>query len=89
MSEEELSGVEISRALIPAIEEQMESAETPFVKGEYIRLTEEEGEEPEEAKMMMALCLADEIEALQLEGREFSLERYEKMLKFLPNLPEE
>lgn len=85
--EEDISAKELSSNLIPAVEQQMESAETPFVKEHFLRL-QEEGIEETEAKMMIALCLADEVETLQKEGREFNLLRYESMIQFLPILPE-
>lgn len=85
--EEDISAKELSTNLIPAVEQQMESEETPFVKEHYTRLVEE-GIEETEAKMMIALCLADEVETLQKEGREFNLLRYESMIQFLPILPE-
>ena len=87
MSEEDISGEELAESLVPAIEQQLESPETPFVMEHYKRLVDE-GEDPYEAKMMIALCLADEVEKLQLEGRDFNLERYKNMLQFLPALPE-
>lgn len=85
--EKDISAEELSEGLIPAVEQQLTSSETPFVKEHYERLLGE-GIEEREAKMMIALCLADEVETLQKEQREFSLSRYQQMLQFLPVLPE-
>ena len=84
---EELTGDELSDKLLPAVEEQINSPETPFVKEHYERLVNL-GEEAQEAKKMIALCLVDEVEMLQKECRPFNLSRYEQMLQFLPVLPE-
>lgn len=83
---EEITGEELSRSLIPAVEQQLESPDTVFVKEHFDRLLKEET--AEEAKMMIALCLADEVEVMQSEGRNFDLQRYQNMLSFLPVLPE-
>lgn len=87
MSEEGLTGEELSDKLMPAVEEQIASPETPFVREHYDRLRAE-GEEDREAKKLIALCLADEVEQMQLENRPFNLSRYEQMLQFLPVIPE-
>jgi len=84
---EEITGYELSEKLLPAVEEQMESSETVFVKEHYERLLGE-GEEEDEAKKLIALCLADEVEMMQKENRSFNLDRYEQMLQFLPIVPE-
>ncbi len=85
--EEDISAEELSESLIPAVEQQLISSETPFVKEHHDRLLGE-GIDGNEAKMMIALCLADEVETLQKENRDFSLSRYQQMLQFLPVLPE-
>lgn len=75
-------------ALLPAIEEQLSSAQTPFVKRAFDDLLEEEDIDDDEAKYMLAFCLADEIEKMSSEERPFNLERYEMLLALLPTLPE-
>lgn len=75
-------------ALLPAIEEQLTSPETPFVRGAYESLLGEDDIEEEEAKYMLAFCLADEIEKMKSENRAFNLERYQILLALLPALPE-
>jgi hypothetical protein len=79
---------EIIEMLIPAVEEQITSAETPFVKEAYQRLLNEPDIDEEEAKKMIAFCLADESERMMEDNREFNLERYKTMLSLLPTLPE-
>jgi len=78
---------EIIEQLIPAVEEQLTSKETPFVKKHFKRLLEL-GESEHEAKKMIALCLTDEANRLFIEQREFDTKRYQSMLENLPELPE-
>ena len=75
-------------ALLPAIEEQLTSPETPFVQSTYQSLLEEDDIDEAEAKYMLAFCLADEIEKMTNEERPFNLERYQMLLTLLPTLPE-
>jgi hypothetical protein len=75
-------------ALLPAIEEQLKSPDTPFVSQALATLLEEDDIEEAEAKYMLAFCLADEIEKMNKEGRGFHLERYQMLLSLLPTLPE-
>lgn len=75
-------------ALLPAIEEQLQSPDTPFVATALTHLLSLDEIESEEAKYMLAFCLADEIEHMEREKRPFKIERYEMMVNLLPNLPE-
>lgn len=75
-------------ALLPAIEEQLSSPETPFVTQAYETLLATDGIESEEATYMLAFCLADEIEKMTQEKRPFDSNRYEMLLKLLPALPQ-
>ena len=75
-------------SLLPAIEEQLTSPDTPFVPKALSHLLEQDDIEEEEAKYMLAFCLADEIEKMNREERPFSLERYKMLLALLPALPE-
>ncbi|MDQ8190423.1 hypothetical protein [Roseibacillus persicicus] len=75
-------------ALLPAIEEQLTSPETPFVASTLTSLSSEDDIEEEEAKYMIAFCLADEIEKMNREERPFDLERYKLLLTLLPALPQ-
>lgn len=73
--------------LIPAVEQQLESEQTPFVKEALLRLVKG-GEEESEVKMMIALCLADESNRMFIDKRGFDLVRYKSLLDSLPDLPE-
>lgn len=78
---------DLVKNLVPAIREQLQSKETPFVKKTMERLLKSEVEE-EEAEMMIALCLADETNRMFIDKREFDLQRYQGLLEALPELPE-
>jgi len=74
--------------LLPAIEEQLNSKETPYVREAYERILEEPDIEEDEAKAMLAFCLADEIEAMMTNERQFDSDRYQMLLSLLPVMPE-
>ena len=79
-------------SLIPAVEEQLTSRETTYVRKTYQRLLklDDEGEEIDEelAKKMIALCLADESNRMFIDKRNFDELRYQELLNALPELPE-
>lgn len=79
---------EFLESLIPAVEEQMGSAVTPFVKETFDRLISDPEILEADAKMMIALCLGDETERMLDEERGFDLKRYHTLLTLLPTLPE-
>ena len=74
--------------LLPAIEEQLNSPETPYVREAFERILTEPDIEEDEAKAMLAFCLADEIEAMMSDEREFDGNRYQMLLTLLPVMPE-
>lgn len=74
--------------LLPAIEEQLSSPETPYVREAFERILEEPDIDEEEARAMLAFCLADEVEAMMSEEREFDADRYQMLLSLLPVMPE-
>jgi len=78
---------DLVKNLVPAVREQLESSETPFVKRAMKRLLAD-GEEESEVEMMMALCLADESNRMFIDKRGFDLKRYQELLDALPELPE-
>ena len=78
---------ELIQQLIPAVEQQLESPATPFVKDHFDALIEA-GESADEAKKMIALCLADETNRMFIEKRDFDLERYASLIEELPDLPQ-
>ncbi|MCH2065336.1 MAG: hypothetical protein MK194_16615 [Roseibacillus sp.] len=73
--------------LVPAVEQQLASPETPYVQETYQRLLQDPEIDEQEAKLMIALCLADESERMLDEESEFDTERYQTLLSFLPKLP--
>ncbi|MBJ07207.1 MAG: hypothetical protein CMO40_08865 [Verrucomicrobiaceae bacterium] len=79
---------ETIKMLIPAVEQQLASADTPYVMEAYQRLLSEAEVDEREAKEMIALCLADESERLIQENRHFNIARYQSLLALLPTLPE-
>ena len=74
--------------LLPAVEEQLKSPETPYVREAFDRILNEPDIEEEEAKAMLAFCLADEIEAMMADERDFDGNRYQMLLELLPVMPE-
>ncbi len=78
---------DLVKNLLPAVEQQLESEQTPFVKQALSRLVNG-GEDTEEVKMMIALCLADESNRMFIDQRDFDVARYQTLLKALPELPE-
>lgn len=74
--------------LTQAIENQLEAGEPAFVQAVLNKLTLV-GYEREEIIELMALVLADEIDAMLVADRAFDLARYEQGLRALPELPEQ
>ena len=74
--------------LLPAVEQQLDSQDTPYVREAYERVRQEPDIDEEEAKKMIALCLADETERMMEEERAFDVSRYQMLLNLLPALPE-
>ena len=74
--------------LLPAIEEQLNSPKTPNVREAFDRILTKPDIEEEEAKAMLAFCLADEIEAMMADERDFDGNRYQMLLELLPVMPE-
>ncbi len=71
-------------SLLPAVEQQLESPDTPYVKKTFTRLVEKEALSPEEAKELIALCLADESNRMFIDKRDFDVARYQQLLASLP-----
>lgn len=71
-------------SLMPAVEQQLESEQTPYVKTTFIRLVEKEQISPDEAKELIALCLADESNRMYIDKRDFDVQRYQELLNQLP-----
>ena len=65
--------------LIAAVEQQITSPSTPYVKQTYDRLIKA-GIEADEAKEMIAECLAEESDAMFRSKREFNEKSYRSRL---------
>ncbi|MBF0675033.1 MULTISPECIES: DUF1841 family protein [unclassified Pseudomonas] len=76
------------QTLIQAIENQLESGEPPAVRATLNKLTLV-GYEREEILHLMALVLAEEINAMLRDDRPFDQAGYESALRALPSLPGE
>ena len=72
-------------SLLPAVEQQLESNQTPYVKATFIRLVEQEKISPDEAKELIAICLADESNRMYIDKRDFDIQRYQQLLENLPS----
>lgn len=72
-------------SLLPAVEQQLESDQTPYVKATFIRLVEQEKISPDEAKELIAICLADESNRMYIDKRDFDIQRYQQLLENLPS----
>ena len=79
---------EFIHSLVPAVREQTNSAETPFVGETIARLKDETDIDEDEILYMVAFCLADELERMNAEGGAFDTGRYRMLLQLLPSLPE-
>jgi hypothetical protein len=74
--------------LLPAIEEQLNSPDTDYVREAYDRLLKEPDIDDPEARNMLAFCLADEIERMSAKDAPFDEQRYRMLLSMLPAMPE-
>jgi hypothetical protein len=79
-----MNGENLIESLLPAVEQQLESPDTPYVKKTFTRLVEKEALSPEEAKELIALCLADESNRMFIDKRDFDVARYQQLLAGLP-----
>ncbi|NWK54298.1 hypothetical protein HW115_01650 [Verrucomicrobiaceae bacterium N1E253] len=73
-------------SLLPAVEQQLESDQTPYVKSTFSRLVEKEKTSPDDAKEMIAYCLAEESNRMFIEQRDFDQARYRELLDLLPEV---
>lgn len=73
--------------LVQAIENQLEAGEPAAAQATLNKLTLV-GHERDEIVKLMALVLADEIRQMLEQDRSFDSERYEAMLRNLPDLPQ-
>ena len=71
-------------SLMPAVDQQLESDQTPYVKATFDRLVEQEQLSPDLAKELIAICLADESNRMYVDKRDFDIHRYQQLLEELP-----
>ena len=71
-------------SLLPAVDQQLESAQTTYVKSTFDRLVEHEQLSPDQAKELIAICLADESNRMYIDKRDFDIQRYQQLLEELP-----
>ncbi|NCF13385.1 MAG: hypothetical protein GWP68_08420 [Verrucomicrobiaceae bacterium] len=71
-------------SLLPAVDQQLDSEQTPYVKATFTRLVEKEQISPDEAKELIAVCLADESNRMYIDKRDFDVARYQQLLEGLP-----
>jgi len=71
-------------SLLPAVDQQLDSEQTPYVKATFTRLVEKEQISPDEAKELIAVCLADESNRMYIDKRDFDIARYQQLLEGLP-----
>jgi hypothetical protein len=72
--------------LLPAVDQQITSPATPYVGTTLARLLAL-GEDPAEARRLIAFCLADEANRMMIDRRAFDPKRYQTLLNSLPELP--
>ena len=71
-------------SLLPAVDQQLDSEQTPYVKATFTRLVEKEQISPDEARELIAVCLADESNRMYIDKRDFDVTRYQQLLEGLP-----
>lgn len=71
-------------SLLPAVDQQLESDQTPYVKITFNRLVEQDQLSPDQARELIAICLADESNRMYIDKRDFDIQRYKQLLEGLP-----
>lgn len=80
---------ELIDSLMPAVEQQIASPETPFVKKACERLVSSCKCNDREAKELIAQALAIVSNRMMASGKPFDLSYYKELLSALPSLPDE
>ena len=75
------------RAILEAVDNQLEENDPPEVRDTFNRLRDE-GFSELDTKKLIASALVYEMWGIMKEGKEYNAENYIKLLKDLPNLPE-
>jgi hypothetical protein len=74
---------DILKGLLQAVDEQLRSTQTPYVKTTYDRLRTL-GLSDEQSREEIADCLGEELDEMLRQGRGFDETLYKKMLEALP-----
>ena len=74
---------DVMQQLLSAVEEQLRSPQTPYVKATYDRLIAD-GMSDEEAREEIADCLGHELDEMLEQGRAFQEKSYRSLLDALP-----
>ncbi len=80
---------DLIESLLPAVREQLDSEQTPYVREVYESLQSKHGLEPEDALELIAQSLAIVLNSMMLGGRPFDTKQYKQLLSALPALPDE
>lgn len=80
---------DLIESLLPAVEEQLRSEQTSYVKTAYDSLLTSHNLDPAEASDLIAQALAIVINKMMLDGRPFDTKQYKQLLLALPELPDE
>jgi hypothetical protein len=74
---------DILKGLLQAVDEQLRSPQTPYVKATYDRLRAS-GMNDEQTREEIADCLGEELDEMLRQNRGFDETLYKKMLEALP-----
>lgn len=80
---------DLIESLLPAVEEQLHSPQTSYVKKTYESLIGKHNLEAGEAMELIAQALAIVINNMMIDGRPFDTNQYKQLLSNLPDLPDE
>lgn len=80
---------DLIESLLPAVDEQLASPQTQYVKTTYDSLINKHGLETTEARELIAQALAIVINSMMTGGRSFDTNQYKQLLAELPDLPDE
>lgn len=80
---------DLIQSLLPAVDEQLASSQTAYVKSTYESLINTHNLETVEARELIAQALAIVINKMMIDGRPFDSTEYKQLLSALPALPDE
>lgn len=80
---------EVIDTAMHAVEQQLESTQTPYVKMTFDSLVNKQSISPDDAKDLIAQALAIVINRMLLDKRPFDTTLYKQLLSALPALPDE